>query len=371
MNDEKWMEFAFQLAKQAIGQTSPNPLVGAVVVKDGELIGFGAHLKAGEPHAEVHALNMAGEKAKGATLYVTLEPCSHFGKTPPCSELIIKRGIKRVVVAALDPNPLVSGRGVKALQDAGIDVEAGILQKNGHELNKVFFHYIQTNTPFVTLKYAATFDGKIATKTGDSKWITGEEARQDVHRYREIHDGILVGVNTIIKDNPSLTCRLPDRKRTPIRIILDTHLRIPLDANVITDKEAETWVICQDGDLNKKAELKKLGIEVLTLHDQWNIPNILKILGERGITSLFVEGGARVHASFLKAEAVNELIVYFAPKILGDPEGISAVMGDEALKMSMAHSFEIKSVTKIGEDVKIVSVPKRGGQDCLLESLKK
>mgnify|MGYP001770198103 FL=1 len=358
MHDEKWMELAFYLAKQGTAQTSPNPLVGAVVVKDGEVVGFGAHLKAGEAHAEVHALNMAGEKAKGATLYVTLEPCSHYGKTPPCCNLIIEKGIQKVVVATLDPNPLVSGNGVKALQAAGVEVEVGILANEGEQLNKVFFHFIQTKTPFVTLKYAATLDGKIATKTGDSKWITGEDARKDVHRYRERHDGILVGVNTIIKDNPSLTCRLPDRKRTPKRIILDTHLRIPLEAKVLNDQEAETWVICQDGKCKKKEEIEKLGAKVFPLQNQLEIPAILKMLGEHGITSLFVEGGAMVHASFLEARAVNELIVYFAPKILGDQGGLSAVSGKEVFKMEEAYQFQMQSVSKIGEDLKIVFTPK-------------
>ena len=201
MKDTDYMSLAIELAKQTKGQTSPNPVVGAVVVKDNAVVGLGAHLKAGEPHAEVHAIRMAGDKAKNATIYVTLEPCSHHGRTPPCSNLIIESKIKRVVIASVDPNPLVAGSGIKRLQDAGIKVEVGLLRKQADELNEVFFHYISTKRPYITIKSATSLDGKIATSTGESKWITGEEARNDVHQYRHEHDAILVGVNTV--DPPS------------------------------------------------------------------------------------------------------------------------------------------------------------------------
>src|SRR5690625_1050476 len=213
------MNFALTLASMATAQTSPNPPVGAVVVKNGEILGFGAHLKAGEAHAEVHALEMAGAKAKGATIYVTLEPCSHHGSTPPCVDLIIERGITRVVVAVLDPNQKVVGSGIAKLKQAGLNVEVGILQKEAEQVNKAFFHYITTQTPFVTVKTAISLDGKTKTATGESKCITGEEARLDVHRYRHVHDAILVGVNTVIADNPSLTTRLPNGGKNPVRTI--------------------------------------------------------------------------------------------------------------------------------------------------------
>lgn len=241
MNDQYYMDFAIDLAKRVSGQTSPNPVVGAVIVKHGEIVGFGAHLKAGEAHAEVQAIKMAGlEKTSGATVYVTLEPCSHFGKTPPCSNLLIESRVKRVVIASVDPNPLVAGEGIKKLQDAGIETVVGVCQEKALALNEVFFHYIKTNTPFVTLKTAASLDGKTATYSGESKWITGPDARLDVHHYRHKHDAILVGVETVIKDNPSLTTRLPSGGKNPIRVILDTSLRIPIHSNVLTDGQVDT-----------------------------------------------------------------------------------------------------------------------------------
>jgi diaminohydroxyphosphoribosylaminopyrimidine deaminase/5-amino-6-(5-phosphoribosylamino)uracil reductase len=230
MNDIYYMNLALNLAKGTLGQTSPNPVVGAVLVKENQIVGMGAHLKAGEAHAEVHAIQMAGIKAKGATLYVTLEPCSHFGKTPPCSDLVIRTGIKKVFVATTDPNPQVAGTGIERIRKAGIEVHLGLLQEEARELNKVFFYNIRTGLPFVTLKSAISLDGKTATVTGESKWITGEEARNDVHQYRHQHDAILVGVNTLIKDNPTLTTRLASGGKNPVRIILDTHLRTPKDA---------------------------------------------------------------------------------------------------------------------------------------------
>lgn len=209
MNDEYYMTLALHLARGTLGQTSPNPVVGAVVVKDHQIVGMGAHLKAGEPHAEVHAIRMAGDKAKAATLYVTLEPCSHYGKTPPWADLIVASEMKKVVIATTDPNRKVADKGIEKLKNAGIEVEVGLLQQEAQELNKVFFYHIQTGLPYVTLKTAVSLDGKTATVSGESKWITGEEARADVHQFRHQHDGILVGVNTVITDNPSLTTRLP------------------------------------------------------------------------------------------------------------------------------------------------------------------
>lgn len=243
MQDEDYMRLALDLAKSTQGQTSPNPVVGAVIVKNHQIIGMGAHLKAGEPHAEVHAIGMAGEKAKGATLYVTLEPCSHFGKTPPCSNLVIATGIKKVFVATTDPNPQVAGTGIERMRQAGIEVEIGLLQEEAREVNKLFFYNIRTGLPYVTLKSAVSLDGKTATITGESKWITGEEARADVHQLCHEHDAILVGVNTVLIDDPSLTARIKNGAKNPIRVILDTHLRTPLNAKVINDKAAPTWIV--------------------------------------------------------------------------------------------------------------------------------
>lgn len=353
------MKMAIALAKETLGQTTPNPVVGAVVVKNGRILGIGAHLKAGEPHAEVHAIQMAGENAQGATIYVTLEPCSHFGKTPPCADLIIKSGIKRVVVASVDPNPKVAGQGIKKLQDAGIEVEVGLLKEKADELNEVFFHYIQSKTPYVTLKSAISLDGKIATVTGESKWITGEEARLDVHRYRHQHDAILVGINTVLKDDPSLTTRLSGDGKNPIRVILDTHLRTPLTSKVVTDNLAETWIVVGNNvDANKQAEFTKRSIKVIQLQqEKIEIMPLLKTLGELGVTSLFVEGGASINGSFLKEKAVQQIITYIAPKLIGGSDTPTSFGGSGVQSLSDALQVNIQSVEKIGDDIKIISKP--------------
>jgi diaminohydroxyphosphoribosylaminopyrimidine deaminase / 5-amino-6-(5-phosphoribosylamino)uracil reductase len=361
--DEQYMRLAIDLAKAGIGQTSPNPVVGAVVVKNGEIVGFGAHLKAGEPHAEVHAIRMAGEKAKGATIYVTLEPCSHFGKTPPCADLLIETGVKRVVIATTDPNPLVAGKGIEKLRNAGIEVDVGILKEEADELNRVFFHYIATKTPFVTLKYASSLDGKIATKTGESKWITSEAARQDAHHYRRLHDAILVGVNTVIADDPSLTVRLPGGGKNPIRVILDTHLRTPLDAKVVNDGEAETWIVVGSEVKEEKiAPYREKNVQIIKMHEaRIGIRELLKVLGEKKVTSLFVEGGAEVHASFIEAKAINQIIAYIAPKIIGGKDSPTPIGGIGFASMTDVMELNIKSVETIGPDIKIVAIPNKKG----------
>lgn len=360
-HDERYMRFALDVAKTGLGQTSPNPAVGAVVVKNGEIVGFGAHLKAGEPHAEVHAIRMAGDKAKGATVYVTLEPCSHFGKTPPCADLLVETGVKRVVIATTDPNPLVAGKGIEKLKRAGIDVTVGVLKEEADELNRVFFHYITTKTPFVTLKYASSLDGKIATKTGDSKWITSEEARCDVHRYRALHDAILVGVNTVIADDPSLTVRLPEGGKNPIRLILDTHLRTPLHANVIQDGEAETWLIVgSEVPTERMALYESSHVRVIPMHTpEITIRELLHMLGAQKITSVFVEGGSRVHDSFIRAGAVQEIVAYVAPKMIGGSEAKTPVGGIGFANMTDVLELTIKRVETIGPDIKIIAAPKR------------
>lgn len=354
-----YMKLAISLAKNTLGQTSPNPVVGAVVVKNGEIVGMGAHLKAGEAHAEVHALQMSGEKAKDATIYVTLEPCSHYGRTPPCADLIIKSGIKRVVIATTDPNPKVAGKGIEKLKAAGLEVEVGLLKEEADELNEIFFHFIKTKTPYVTLKSAMSLDGKIATATGESKWITSEAARIDVHKYRHQHDAILVGVNTIIKDNPSLTTRLPNGGKNPIRIILDHSLRTPPTAKIVTDKEAETWIITScNVDDNKRRAFMKENIKLIKLpSEKIEITPLLQILGENGITSLFVEGGATVNGSFLKEKCVQQIITYIAPKVIGGKNAPTSFGGEGILQLADALTVKIKSVEKIGDDLKIISKP--------------
>ncbi|WP_209122500.1 bifunctional diaminohydroxyphosphoribosylaminopyrimidine deaminase/5-amino-6-(5-phosphoribosylamino)uracil reductase RibD [Alkalihalobacillus sp. BA299] len=359
MNDRQYMELAIQIARSANGQTSPNPLVGAVVVKDGQVIGMGAHLKAGEAHAEVHAIQMAGKNAEEATIYVTLEPCSHHGRTPPCADLIIHSRIERVVIATTDPNPKVSGGGIEKLKNAGIEVEVGLMKKEADELNAVFYHYIKTIRPFVTLKSAVSLDGKIATVTGDSKWITSSEAREDVHYLRHTHDAILVGVGTVLADNPSLTTRISGGGKNPIRIILDSMLRTPLEATVVTDGRSPTWIITTDrADINKKQQLEQLGVTVLSLGESLVITKLLERLGEKGVTSLFVEGGATVNASFLKVKAVNQVITYIAPKIIGGITAPSSFGGEGFQTMADVLELDIKRVDQLGPDIKIISIPK-------------
>ncbi|MGV2942065.1 bifunctional diaminohydroxyphosphoribosylaminopyrimidine deaminase/5-amino-6-(5-phosphoribosylamino)uracil reductase RibD [Mesobacillus sp. LC4] len=359
MNDQDYMALAVNLARATEGQTSPNPRVGAVLVKDGQIIGMGAHLKAGEPHAEVHAIKMADGKADGATLYVTLEPCSHFGKTPPCSNLVIESGIKKVFVASFDPNPLVGGAGIKKMRDAGIEVEVGLMEEEAKALNKVFFHYISTGLPYVTLKSATSLDGKIATVKGESKWITGEEARKDVHHFRHAHDAILVGVNTVIKDNPSLTTRLDSGGKNPIRVILDSTLRTPLESRIVNDQAADTIIVTgADVEPERVRQFSERGIEIIKLETtKFGIVDMLKKLGERSITSVYVEGGAEVHGSFLKEKAFQQVVTYIAPKLLGGKNAPAAYGGEGIARLEDTIPLRIIEVKQIGQDIRIIAEP--------------
>lgn len=363
MTDQDYMRLAIELASKTSGQTSPNPVVGAVVVKNNQIVGMGAHLKAGEAHAEVHAIRMAGEKAKGATVYVTLEPCSHHGRTPPCADLLINSQVGRAVIASTDPNPLVAGRGIEKLRNAGIEVEVGILNEEATKLNEVFFHYIATKMPYVTLKSATSLDGKIATVAGESKWITSEAARLDVHQYRHRHDGILVGVNTVIKDNPSLTTRLPLGGKNPIRIILDTHARTPLTATIVNDECAPTWIVVgKNAADDKVSALEAKNVKVIKMPtESIKIRSVLKVLGEKGITSLFVEGGSQINGSFVTAKAINQVITYIAPKMIGGALAPTSIGGEGFEKISDVLELQIKSVETIGPDIKIVSTMVREG----------
>src|SRR5699024_5685880 len=330
MNDHAYMKMALSLAQATVGQTSPNPCVGAVVVKDGQLLGTGVHLKAGTPHAEVHAIDEAGFSAKGATMYITLEPCSHTGKTPPCTETIINSGIAKVLVATFAPNPLVTGSGVERHVKAGIEVEVGLYQEEATQINETFFHYIQTNVPFVTIKAGISLDGKIAATSGDSKWITSPESRRDVHQRRHEHDGILVGINTILKDNPLLTTRLPRGGKNPIRIILDTYLNVPITANVVQDRSASTIIFTANHiDIKKKIEFERLGVTVISQERTTiSIHEVLKTLGKMKMISVLVEGGSGIHASFIEANMFQQIIAYISPKIIGGLEAFPFVGGD-------------------------------------------
>ncbi|UCZ54703.1 bifunctional diaminohydroxyphosphoribosylaminopyrimidine deaminase/5-amino-6-(5-phosphoribosylamino)uracil reductase RibD [Bacillus shivajii] len=353
---DHYMKIAIDLAKSTTGQTSPNPVVGAVIVNDHQVVGMGAHLKAGENHAERNAIEMAKEKCRGATIYVTLEPCSHHGRTPPCADAIIEAGIRKVVVASVDPNPKVAGSGIQKLREANIEVETNMMKEEADAINKVFFHYIQTKKPFVTLKSATSLDGKIATNTGESQWITGEEARYDVHNLRHEHDSILVGVNTVLVDNPSLTTRLSDGGKNPIRIVLDHHLRIPLDAKLLTDQKAKTWIVTtKHADPSKVERLKQLGAEVLQLNeDKIEVPSLLKLLGEKEVTSLLVEGGGIVNDSFLRLGEYQEVVVYLAPTIIGGNHAPSSFSGKGFSLLKDTPNLQIEDMKRLGKDLKII-----------------
>lgn len=353
------MDLALSNAQAMKGQTDPNPLVGSVIVNDNRIVGIGTHLKAGEPHAEIHAIRMAGEKAKGGTIYVTLEPCSHHGRTGPCAVAIVEAGIKKVVIATLDPNPVVSGNGVKILEDAGIEVVVGVRQEKSQKMNEVFNKFIVEKTPFVTLKAGITLDGKIATHSFDSKWITSEEARKDVHHLRNENMGILVGVNTVIKDDPELTTRIPNG-RNPIRIVLDSSLRIPLESKLITDKLAETWIFTGENyDIEKRKVLENSGVSVFKTSGRKHVnpAEVLQILGEKLVSSVLIEGGGTINWAFLEKKLIDKVVLYVAPKIIGGHNSPSFLAGAGFDKVRDAVHLSNLSLQQIGSDYKITGYP--------------
>jgi diaminohydroxyphosphoribosylaminopyrimidine deaminase/5-amino-6-(5-phosphoribosylamino)uracil reductase len=348
------MSLAIQLAKATAGQTSPNPMVGAVVVKENRLLGSGAHLRAGTPHAEVHALNMAGKEAVGSTIYVTLEPCNHFGRTPPCTEKIIESGVKRVVIGSGDPDHLVAGRGIARLKEAGIEVLEGVHTSECLQLNEAYFHHRRTGLPFVTLKTATTLDGKIATDSGDSRWITGVESRRYVHQLRHENDAILVGANTVVADDPELTTRLPQGYGIhPVRIVLDSRLRIPITSKLLNTLQVPTLIFTTEAkDSFKEAAFQEAGVEIHTTGgSRVDINEVLKILGKKGILSLLVEGGSEVNAAMLKGNHVQKVISFLAPKILGGKKSPSSIGGASPEKMAEALALHRISWKQYGDDL--------------------
>ncbi|MFD1851720.1 bifunctional diaminohydroxyphosphoribosylaminopyrimidine deaminase/5-amino-6-(5-phosphoribosylamino)uracil reductase RibD [Oceanobacillus bengalensis] len=362
INDEFYMDLALQNARSMKGQTDPNPLVGSVIVNDNRIVGVGTHLKAGEPHAEIHALRMAGDKAKGGTIYVTLEPCSHHGRTGPCAEAIVQAGLKKVVIATLDPNPIVAGNGVKILQDAGIEVITGVREQESIKMNEVFNKYIVKKKPFITLKAGITLDGKVATHTFSSKWITSEEARADVHQLRSENMAILVGINTALKDNPALTSRIPNG-RNPIRILMDSSLKIPLDYNLVSDNEAETWIFTsKNHDFEKRKELENRGINIFITNSKTSVdPNeVVNKLGEKGISSLIIEGGGNINASFFENGLIDKVILYIAPKLVGGKDAPTFLEGTGVEEMNQAFELEDTNIKRIGKDFKFIGYPKYG-----------
>jgi len=354
--DNHYMKLAIQMAKETIGQTAPNPVVGCVIVNNGEIVGLGAHLKAGEAHAERHALEMAQEKADGASMYVTLEPCSHHGRTPPCADAVIEAGVSKVIVASTDPNPQVAGEGITRMRKAGIEVILGVMKEEADELNRVFFHYMQSSKPYVTLKMATSIDGKIATSSGESQWITGDQARLDGHRLRHEHDAIIVGVDTVIQDDPTLTTRLDQGGKNPVRIVLDRTLRTPLNSNIVTDQKAPTWIVTtSSADEKKKREFEKLGVELIVLDDEYiSISSMLTALAGRQITSVLVEGGGHVNDSFLRSGDFQRVVKYMAPILIGGEKARSSFSGNGIRNLNDAPRLEMKSMEQIGNDVKFV-----------------
>lgn len=365
---EKYMKRALELAALGTGHTSPNPLVGCVVVKQGRIIGEGYHQKCGEYHAERNALLNCKEDTEGAELYVTLEPCCHYGKTPPCTEIIIEKGIKKVYIGSGDPNPLVAGKGSSILREHGIEVEEYIMEDECLKLNEIFFHYIREKVPFIAMKYAMTLDGKIAAFTGDSKWVTGEEARKHVHFLRKKYSGIMAGIGTVLADDPMLNCRIEDGV-DPMRIICDTYLRLPLSGNIAkTSENIPTIVACgENADVEREKELTAKGIKIVRIPEIsegiLNLRYLMKYLGsEIKLDSILLEGGGNLNASALEQGIVNKVYAYIAPKIIGGADAKSPIEGSGISFMKDAVMLQDTEITKLGNDYCI-----SGGVKCLPE----
>ena len=355
---ESYMRRAIELARQGAGWTAPNPLVGAVVVKDGQVIGEGYHHRCGEAHAERNALAACTCDPAGATMYVTLEPCCHTGRQPPCVDAIISARIARVYVGSADPNPLVAGKGVQILRDAGIEVIEAFLRDECDALNRIFFHYISTKRPLVTMKYAMTLDGKIACHTGLSQWVTGEEARTHVHRQRHLHRGIMVGVGTVLADDPQLTCRL-ENGRDPVRIVCDSTLRTPLTCKLVaTARETETIIATCSQDAARKAAYEAAGCTVLTTparNGRVDLPSLMAQLGQREIDSVLLEGGGTLNWAALESGVVDRVMAYIAPKLFGGAEAKTPVEGTGFDRPDRAVMLHNTRLTQLGEDLLLES----------------
>jgi len=359
--DTKYMKRALALARKGIGKTSPNPAVGCVIVRDGVIVGEGWHRKAGEPHAEVNALQKAGETARGADLYVTLEPCSHTGRTPPCSDTLIKAGVKRVVVGMKDPNPLVNGSGLARLQQAGILTICGVLEEECRKINRAFIRHVTTRLPFVTYKCAMTLDAKIASVTGESRWISCETSRKHAHKMRAANDAIMVGVDTIIADNPRLTVRHV-KGSDPLRVIVDTHLRTPESVAVINNKSAKMTIIATtESNPDLHIPYTSQGATILLceeLDGRVSMPDLLRKLGGIGIQSILLEGGSRLAGDMLKRALIDECVIFIAPKILGS-DGFAPFTLHGITSMADTFKLSFGDVAHMGEDLIIHAYPEK------------
>jgi diaminohydroxyphosphoribosylaminopyrimidine deaminase/5-amino-6-(5-phosphoribosylamino)uracil reductase len=353
------MNRALALAQKGRGCTSPNPLVGAVIVNAGKIVGAGYHQKAGEPHAEIHALQAAGANAKDGILYVNLEPCCHSGRTPPCTDAIIQAGIKRVYTAHLDPNPMVSGRGIEQLEKAGIEVNVGLCAEAAEKLNEVFIKYMKTDYPFVILKVAMSLDGKIATSTGESQWITSSASRQKVHELRDEVDAIIVGIGTVLTDNPTLTTRLPNKKgKDATRIVLDSHARTPTAAKIF-NPESEAGVIIavtSQAFAGNIALLRVTGAEIIEIPErdgQVCFKTLMETLGARGITSVLIEGGGSVNSSALLSGIVDKVMCFIAPKFIGGKDAPGVFGGEGITQLTDAPELKRRTITELDGDLLI------------------
>ncbi len=356
MLDEDYMRQALRLARRGLGKTSPNPMVGAIIVKDNRVIGRGYHRRFGGNHAEINAIQNAGESVAGATLYVTLEPCSHYGKTPPCVDAIIHKRMGRVVMGTLDPNPLVNGKSVALLKQHGIETRVGVFEEECRSLNEAHFKYMTTGIPLVTVKFAQTLDGRIATASGSSRWISSAESRRLAHKLRAQHDAIIVGLGTVLNDNPELTVRLV-KGRNPLRVVLDSMLRIPLDAKVLKDQDKARTLVATTAwdDKAKLAALCGIGIEALITPPEADgkvdLRALLKTLGQRQVSSVLVEGGAETITSFLRLKLADRLVAFIAPKIMG--KGKEAVGELNVADVGQALKLNFTKIYRMGEDLVI------------------
>lgn len=378
MTDQEYMLRAIQLAKKGEGWTNPNPMVGAVIVKDSRIIGEGYHKKCGELHAERNAIASLTESAEGATIYVTLEPCCHYGKTPPCTEAIIEQKIKKVVIGSRDPNPKVAGKGAQILRESGITVVQDFMREECDCLNPVFFHYITTKTPYVVMKYAMTLDGKIATKTGASKWITGESARQEVQHMRHRYMGIMAGIGTVLADDPMLNVRVEGWK-SPVRIVCDSSLRIPLDSQIVRSAKEYRTIVAYAGreeneEITEKIErLHAKGVDTVCCPDgkgQIDLKKLMIYLGNEGIDSILLEGGGTLNDSALRAGIVKEVHCFIAPKLFGGKNSKTPVQGIGIGLPSEALKLKCTDICRIGEDIRIICQVCEKEQEgpCLQES---
>lgn len=353
MNEETYMQLAIELAKKGCGRTAPNPMVGAVIVKEGRIIGQGWHEQYGQPHAERNALANCMESPKGATMYVTLEPCCHYGKQPPCTDAIIEAGIRHVVVGSNDPNPLVHGGGIKKLREHGILVTEGVCKEQCDQLNEVFFHYIRTGKPFVVMKYAMTMDGKIAAYTGLSQWITGDEARAHVHQQRNRYSAIMAGVGTVLSDDPLLTCRM-EGGRNPIRIICDSKLRTPLSSRIVqTAKEVPTILATCCTEESRHRSYQEAGCRTLQVKEKdgrIDLQELMERLGAERIDSILLEGGAELNWSALQEGVVQKVQAYIAPKLFGGQTAKSPIAGQGVAAPKEAVRLKNTAFTRLGDD---------------------